>query len=229
MKLNNFKSVYADAHTLYGVTLNPGDFEDIALNGWSLIGNKQTKLYKYTTHTVNQRIQIPCNVDFIEAVFSSDIESQSSTQLTSTPDLYNQYVESYIEAWKKDSSVFYNSGKLVKYRQEGDELVFNRDYNNITILYHGIIADEEGLPYLTDKEVRALAVYCAYVEAYKKGIMLRDATSIQIAQTLELKWRQLCNAARLPEHFTQNEMNDIADVQTRWDRKLYGRSFKPIL
>ena len=34
---------------------------------------------------------------------------------------------------------------------EGDELVFNKDYSNVTILYHGIITDDEGLPYLNDK------------------------------------------------------------------------------
>lgn len=43
--------------------------------------------------------------------------------------------------WKRDKSVFYNSGVLLKYRQEGDYLVFDQDYANVTILYHGIIVD----------------------------------------------------------------------------------------
>lgn len=33
MKLNNFKSVYAEVHTLHGITVDPSNFEDIALTG----------------------------------------------------------------------------------------------------------------------------------------------------------------------------------------------------
>lgn len=37
----------------------------------------------------------------------------------------------------------------------------------------------------------------------------------------------MCNDARVPEYMSQNEINDILDVHTRWDRKQYGRSKKP--
>lgn len=185
MKLNNFKSVYAEVHTLHGITVDPSNFEDIALTGWDLIGNKQTRLYKYTTSTVNKRVKLPCNIDILEAVFSPEIESNSSTQLSSYPNLYNQYVEQWIEAWKRDKSAFYNKGRLVKYRLEGDELVFERDYPSLTILYHGIIIDEDGLPYLTDKEVHALATYCAYNDLYKKSIAQRDGNLFQLSQAIK--------------------------------------------
>ena len=229
MKLNNFKSVYAEVHTLHGITIDPSNFEDIALTGWDLIGNKQTRLYKYTTSTINKRVKLPCNIDILEAVFSPEIESNSSTQLSSYPNLYNQYVEQWIEAWKRDKSVFYNKGRLVKYRLEGDELVFERDYPSLTILYHGIIMDEDGLPYLTDKEVHALATYCAYNDLYKKSLAQRDGNLFQLSQAIKADWIRQCNAARVPEHITQNEMNDILDVKTRFDRKVYNKSFKPIL
>ena len=51
---------------------------------------------------------------------------------------------------------------MIKYREEGDEIVFDRDFPKVIILYHGIIADEDGLPLLNDKEVRALAAYVVY-------------------------------------------------------------------
>jgi hypothetical protein len=34
-------------------------------------------------------------------------------------------------------------------------------------LYRGLILDEDGLPELTDKEVDAIAAYCAYTEKFK--------------------------------------------------------------
>lgn len=33
IKKNNFKSVYAVANSLYGVTMDENSFEDVALNG----------------------------------------------------------------------------------------------------------------------------------------------------------------------------------------------------
>ena len=92
------------------------------------------------------------------------MDAQTTNDYSVYPNVYNQWVEEYIESWKRDKSVFYNSGVLLKYRQEGDCLVFDQDYANVTILYHGIIVDEDGLPYLTDKEVQALAAYCAYID-----------------------------------------------------------------
>ena len=40
---------------------------------------------------------------------------------------------------------------------------------------------------------------------------------------------RLCNAARIPAHLSQNDLDSILDVKTRWDRKQYGKSFKPVL
>lgn len=47
MKLNNINSVYSLANILYGVTINPDNFEDIVLNGLQLIGNKHSRMYRY--------------------------------------------------------------------------------------------------------------------------------------------------------------------------------------
>ena len=81
--------------------------------------------------------------------------------------------------------MFYKKGTLIKYRQEGEYLVFDKDYSKITILYHGVIADDEGLPYLNDKEVQALAAYVAYADLYKKSLVLKDVNSVQLASLLK--------------------------------------------
>lgn len=229
MKLNNFKSIYSEANILYGTVVDTNNFEDIALNGWQLIGNKQCKLYRYITNTVNKRIKLPCNVEEIEAVTSFPTDANISSNLSSYPNVYNQWVEDYIDSWDINKSSFHVKGSLLKYQLEGDELVFNKDYSEVTILYKGIIVDEEGLPYLNDKEVQALAAYCAYIDMYKKSLVQRDGNLLQLANVVKADWLRLCNAARVPNSISQNEMNDILDVVTRWDRKIYNKSFKPIL
>lgn len=89
--------------------------------------------------------------------------------------------------------------------------------------------DEDNLPLLNDKELRAVAAYVAYVAINKEGIQKRDGNLLKIAQGLEIKWLKLCNAARVAEYLTQNDMDRILDAKVRLDRKQYGKSIKPIL
>jgi hypothetical protein len=48
-----------------------------------------------------------------------------------------------------------------------------------------------------------------------------------LAQIVKEDWLRGCNAARVPEHMSQNDMNAILDAKTSWNRKSYGKSFKP--
>lgn len=228
LKRNNFKSVYSLANSLYGVNLNEDSFEDLAMTGWTLVGNRQTKLYRYKASTKNYRVQLPCNVELIEAVYADVPDANISSPISFTGNTTNQWIESVNEGLKSAGHYFYDSNKLVNYRLEGDELVFTRDYDNVVILYHGIIVDEDGLPYLNDKEVQALALYCAYSSIYKQSLLGKDPNMFQLATALKSDWLRACNAARV-RPMTQNEFDDVLDVKTRWDRKFYGKSFKPVL
>ena len=184
MNNNSFKSVYSLAHSLYGISMDPDIFEDVALNGWQQIGNKNTKLHRYVTNTENGRIKLPCNVDIIEAVFLPTPDHNDMDSINSY-NYYNMSVEYYNESMKKEPNPFYNRGHLVKYRIEGDYLVLDKDYDNVTILYHGVITDDEGLPYLSDKEVQALAAYIAYFDIYKQSIMRKDGNLVNLANTIK--------------------------------------------
>jgi hypothetical protein len=64
----------------------------------------------------------------------------------------------------------YIGGKYAHYERVGDYLYFDKDYGQVNILYKGVIVDDNGLPEITDKEARAIAVYCAYAEKYREGI-----------------------------------------------------------
>lgn len=224
MNKNNFKSVYGLANTLYGTSINGDDFEEIALVGWNMIGNKNTRLHRLVTDTEDSRIKIPCNMDILEAVYLPEVAYQNTNPI----DRYgyeSNYVEDYTESFKKEPNPYYQKGHLAKYRIEGDHIVLDKDYKNVTIMYHGIIADEEGLPYLSDKEVQALAAFVAYSDIYKKSLIRKDGDLFNLASNLKADWLRLCNSARIPNHITQNDMNDVLDVKTRWDRKMYGKSF----
>ena len=229
MKLHNFNSIYSIVNTIYGLTIDPMSFEDVALFGWEQIGTRHTRLHRYVTDTSNKRIELPCNVDEIESVTIPLMDAQMTSNTTSYPQFYNQYVEQHIEAQKWNDSTLYESGKLIKYREEGNELVFDDDYKNVTVLYHGIIVDDEGLPLLNDKEIRALAAFVVYSDTYKQALARKDGGLLQLAQVAKADWVKSCTAARIPDKLSQNDMDSILDVKTRWDRKAYGKSYKPVL
>jgi hypothetical protein len=54
-------------------------------------------------------------------------------------------------------------------------LYFTHNYGKVTILYKGILADEEGLPELSDKEATAIATYIAYVTKFREGLITNNA------------------------------------------------------
>ena len=71
--------------------------------------------------------------------------------------------------------------------------------------------------------IALIVAAAAYIDLYKKSLVLRDSNSFQIAQAVKQEWLRACSDARVPEHISQNEMNEILDARTRWDRKQYKK------
>ena len=90
-----------------------------------------------------------------------------------------------IEQGKTDPNALYIPGKFVKYRELGDRIYFTEPYRELNLLYKGLFTDENGFPYLTASEIEAVALYCAYSDKNKKGLMSKDANELQLAQLLK--------------------------------------------
>ena len=226
----NFKTSMFQANALYGLEMLPEDFEELGLIAWEFIGNKKTRLYKYCAelNCTNNTVELPCNADIIEAVTYGFEDWNYTTNDTPNGDFNSQFVESYIEGRKLFENPLYINGRFAKYERVGDILYFDKNYGKVNILYKGIMLDDEGLPDINSKEAIAIATYCAYIKKYKEGLMTNNPNIINLAQTLEQKWYRYCDAARTPEYFSQNDMNEILDVKTSWDRKRYNKSYKPL-
>ena len=229
----SFHTAYTQARELYGLELNPDEFESIGLTAWGKIGNKKYRLYKYqvvpTKSELNEYyVDLPCNVDCIEAVTTNYEDYQKTTPTTLAGNNQNGWIEGYVETRKYNTGKLYVSGKFIKYREENNKIILSDRFQVVNILYKGYVVDDDGLPYLSEKEVDAIAVFCAYTDIFKKALLTRDGASMQLAQILEQKWLKLCTQARVPDYINQNEMDEILNVATSWDRKRFGKSFKPI-
>lgn len=228
MTKNNFHYVAVLLDQLYGVEMNDEDLEELGLIAWEDIGNKDTKLYCYSAcPDSNNSIQLPCNATSIEAVTESFEDWNTTTNKSDFGDWKSAFIENSIELEKFHNNPYYLPGKLVSYELVGDTLYFQDTYSTLTILYKGIFMDEDGLPYLSDKEARAIATYLAYTQKYKEGLKTNNTVIINLATNLENKWLKQCDQARVSK-LSQNDMNQILNIKSSWDRPNYGMSFKPI-
>ena len=229
--MNNFHYAMSLAQTLYDIEGDMEDMEEIGLIAYNHIGNKNTRLYRATldVNCEDGSIELPCNVDIIEAVTYCGEDWNYTSNTKHNGDLNSLYVENVIEAQKMFLDPFYVSGKYVDYKRVGNTLYVNKGLGKVNILYHGILLDEDGLPEINDKEAIAIADYIAYTYTYKKAIRTMNRDTMQLAKDLKNTWLFHCDAARVPEYVSQEEMNRILDVQSSWGRKVFNKSYKPTM
>ena len=228
--MNDFNYIYTVANSLYGLELEPEQFEELGLTAWNLIGNKTVRLYNYSADIScdDLSVQLPCNCDIIEAVTYNHEDWNYSTNKTVNGDYNSQFTEQYIEARKLYQAPLYISGKYVKYERVGDTLYFDKDYGKVNILYKGVILDEDGLPQVNEKEALAIATYIAFATKQKQGWITNNQNIIQLAQYLYQQWLKYCDSARVPLSIDQNTMNQVLDAKSSWNRKVYNKAYKPI-
>lgn len=171
------------ANDLYGVEMDEDLFETYAMSAWKLIGNKDYRMYSTVIEPQADSeggwsVCTPCNMDQVDSITLPFEDAQSISATSNHLGIYTQAIEQGIEGLKRMPDEHYISGKLVKYKQLGDKLLFTEPYKSLNLLYRGIYTDENGFPYLSEKEVRAVAVFCAYMTHYKQGIKTKDQAEI---------------------------------------------------
>lgn len=228
--MNNFRYAISLAQMLYDIDINDMDtLIEIGLVAYNFIGNKNTEL-KAEIVNVNKNglVKLPCKVDLLEAITYPRVEDWNYTSNVKNFGDFNSFnVEQYIERSKQSIDPLYISGHYVKYRREGDYIYVNEPIEQVCVLYHTEQLDEDDLPLINDKEAIAIADYIAYTVKYKEALRSNNQAVFQMAQTIKKQWMIHCDAARVPEYVSQNEVNDLLDVMSSHNRKVHGRSYKP--
>ena len=229
--MNNFRYAITLAQMLYDIDINDMDtLIEIGLIAHSAIGNKNTSL-KAEIVSVDQKsglVKVPCKADLIEAITYPNAEDWSYTSNVKNHGDYNTLnIEQYIEKSKQSVDPLYISGRFVKYRCEGNYIYVNDKVEQVCVLYHTEQLDEDDLPLINDKEALAIADYIAYTIKHKEALRSNNQAVFQMAQTIKKQWMIHCDAARVPEYVSQNEVNDLLDVTSSHNRKVHGRSYKP--
>ena len=114
---------------LYDIDIN--DMEtliEIGLIAYNAIGNKNTQLKSEIVNVdlKTGMVKIPCKVDLIETITYPRMEDWDYTSNTKNfGDVNTLNIEHYIESSKQSVDPLYVSGRLVKYRREGNYIYVN--------------------------------------------------------------------------------------------------------
>ena len=58
--------------------------------------------------------------------------------------------------------------------------------------------------------------------------MTNNSNIISVANLLKQQWNVQCDQARVTDYLNQNEMDQILEAKTNWNRKIHNKSYKPI-
>ena len=233
--MNNFHYISVLLDLKYGIELEDEDLEELGLLAWKKIGNQTVKLYRYRAciDPRDNSVTLPCNTlgntgeTVVEAVTLDFEDWDHVTNYSYNGNPNSSFIEENIEHGKYYTNPLYMSGKMVSYEQVKDKLYFPDNYGVVNILYKGILADEDGLPELTDEEASAIATFIAYILKFRESLATNNKDVLQQANNLFIMWTRECDQARIT-YLNQNDMNNIFQAKSSWDRPLYAKSNKPI-
>lgn len=211
-----------------------------------LIGNRHQNVYRYTISHKDSKVSngskfipVPCNLDAIEAVLDGNIDEYTYFNNTYTNNrngshLYHTfptYAQNYgfhsIDCFVyKESREYHAPGNLVNYKFNGDEIsISGNNTSDITVIYRGSIVDKDGLPLVTNREAIALAFYWNYNREFRRAVTRKagDGNVLGLAEQLKTRWIM---RARVPEHLSQNDLNNIKDSLKSAGFATYGKPMK---
>jgi hypothetical protein len=225
---------------LFDISITDANYIEKAYRIFREIGNIASCTHAITTPVSSKNIiELPCNCEFIESVSAGTLESDGShDDLVIFHDDKAVHKESQISLLTSNTystnlskSQLNPPGEFVPYevKVEGEYkyLSFSDTFTgiDITVIYRGIMIDDDGNPLLTIKEATAIAFKCAYEISFKEAFKGSPIAQNALALVANEYGRKM-QAAKLPEYLSQNFIDRMLSAKTRHDRKVFYSSYK---
>jgi len=238
-------SAYMILKRRYGIDITPDDFIEEAYLAFKEINSVPVKYYYYVTKPSDpdsMAIQLPCNLYRILSITSTPMNSdgfkdiEPYMEFRNNRDAKTQFYNilagnSDLKTYHLNDTPYTGLGTYIKYEYiEGedstiqimDKRLFDKE---IHIVFEGIAVNKEGLPLITRKHAVAIAAKVALVFATRMSFKGNQAM-VQMVPFLQQESARLAQAAAIPEHITDNELDEMLNEFSRYERKRYNRSFK---
>ena len=214
-------SALAMIDDLFGVRIKESTFDEWAVLAVQKIGlNLKTAK---ATDVVDEKglITLPFNIFSIQAITTNSSHFHTwSTELTDPRVKSTDYSGSTIYDYSLNDS--YTTGAYIDYEvidRKTIKVVPEARGNTVYVLYTSIVTNSAGEWLFNDKQIEAIAYYCAFLytqrNAFKKipGIDLMYIKTEAARKTL---------ASKIPVQVTQNQWDKLMDTKTSFYRKSYN-------
>ncbi len=229
-----FLTAQAKAAQLYALDMTKDDFIEMAYDIWRDIGNIATKLLTYYITVPEDRIiELPPFCEFIDSVTAVDRPINTGT--IDSGGYKNRQLPAYQVRSNQpthNQSLTFSAGISVNYITLDDNSIEITSSNllgrELRIVYRAIDSDKEGLPYLNDKEVAAIAAEAAKRNAVRRGFQgvgAKDKNQMAMLQYITGEATRLMTAAKIDENINDDALDKLLDIKTTWDRKVFGKRF----
>ena len=227
-----FLTAYNRAQKRYGLQMKQDDFIEEGYNVWRDIGNQAPVLTRFFAKVPDSYvIELPFDAEFVEAVMIIDLPQPREGYDSQGPKARNMAPR--IEADNipaTNQSLTSNKYAIsLNYVLSGDKAIKITSpdtlYRDIMIVYRSILTSEEdGLPLLNDKEVAAIAAEVTRRDLAKQVFQGIEG-KLQLFQYMTKEADRLMAAAKVDEYINDDALDQILDIKTSFDRKVYGRRF----
>ena len=228
--------------------MNEDDYIERSYNIFRDIGNIATSIHAFKFEVDNSLVvQLPCNVEFIEAVSTGDDSVDSFGAEVTTwhadwgtdpnyylPDVMNNPAVNKVNISNQESRL-HPKGEFLAYNLQGTVGNYQLQFDESNIgtkgvcIYRGICVDDKGNPLLTRKEANAIAHKLAYIITQKRWFMdVGNGDQANKMQYIKAEAGRLMAAAKIPEYMNQNEIDRVFSALTSHDRKVYWSSYKSL-
>jgi hypothetical protein len=248
----NIRSGIAVLNRDFGLHIDEFDFIDASISHLRDIKNFGTTEY-LAILKVNEKGEatLPCNLDVIDAVMSEkmglkafadrvrytlsdDVNNDDYFQSVAVMDSIgfdinrqhysNGYRDLSYEMVLPGLTDHKNSEGYLSYHLEGKIIKVKKTFagDSVAVAFTGISTDPEGYPLINFKQSNALAALAAKVITIKKASR-GDKNAASMLQYLVDNASRLKQAASIPEHIADNEIDSMLDAQVSFGRKTYKR------
>ena len=227
----------------FDISIQDDDYLERAYNIYREINNVATGVH-ICKFTIGEELKVPmpCNLEYIEAV-TSEIEDgdgvivyeaanwdQAGVSYNLMSDVLQYRVRS---TFNKQSLQLNPKGQFINYELKGKPGSYYLEFDESEAgkeaycIYRGIYMDSENNPLLHRKEAEAIAYKLALIDTQKRAFK-GDPVASQMLQMLMGESGRKMAAAKIAEHMTQNQIDQLLRAKTSHDRKVFWSSYRTI-
>ena len=239
----NLLSAYTIFNRKYGISVSEDDFIEEAYHAFKDINSIPVRNYysvQKPSNADSMTIQVPCNLYKLISVTGSPAHEDGYKDIEPYTELRNDRdgkVSNYniltgnsdMRTYHFDDKPYTGLGTYLQYEWVDEMTIKIADQRlwdtEIHLVYEGIAMDEDGLPLITRKHAVAIAAKVALTYATRK-MFQGDMLMANVLPTIKAESDRLVQAAAIPESITDNQLDEMLNEMTSFDRKRYNRSFK---